>query len=159
MRVLAAAGADLFACETIPCQAEGEALVQLLDEFPQMPAWLSFSCRDGAHLSSGEPFANAAALANRSAQIVAVGINCTAPRYIEELLATGCSVTGKPLLCYPNSGERWDAANHCWVGGTGVTDFAEPSRRWYAAGARLIGGCCRTGPDDIRTIASALRRR
>jgi homocysteine S-methyltransferase len=65
--------------------------------------------------------------------------------------------TNKSLLCYPNSGERWDAGARCWVEGTGVTDFAEPARRWYAAGARLIGGCCRTTPADIATIAHSLR--
>ncbi len=157
MAALAQTEADLFACETIPCLAEAEALVRLLREFPYMPAWLSFSCRDGATLSSGEPMADAARLADASDQIVAVGVNCTPPRYIETLLSEARRVTTKPLLCYPNSGERWDATARCWVEGTGVADFAEPARRWYAAGARLIGGCCRTTPADIAAIAHSLR--
>jgi homocysteine S-methyltransferase len=157
MAVLAASGADLLACETIPSLAEGEALVRLLAEFPGMPAWLSFSCCDEAHICHGERFVDAVALANRSEQVMAVGLNCTAPRFVELLLRLAAAVTDKPLLVYPNSGERWDAASHCWVEGSGVTKFGEPARRWYAAGARLIGGCCRTTPDDIRTIVQAVQ--
>lgn len=156
MAVLIESGADLLACETIPCQVEGEALAALLAEFPGAQAWLSFSCRSEDEVSDGGPFAECAALANTSEQIVAVGVNCTAPRYVESLLRIARGATGKPLLCYPNSGEAWDPLHNCWVGSTGVTDFAEPARRWRAAGASLIGGCCRTTPEDIRDIRAAL---
>jgi homocysteine S-methyltransferase len=156
MAVLAASGADLLACETIPSLAEGEALVRLLGEFPDIMAWLSFSCCDETHVCHGETFAECVALANQSAQVVAVGLNCTPPRFVEPLLRSVAGVTEKLLLVYPNSGERWDAANHCWLAGTGVTDFREPVKRWYAAGARLIGGCCRTTPADIRAMANVL---
>lgn len=155
LELLAAAGADLLACETIPSLDEGEALVRLLEEF-DVPAWLSFSCGDGQSLNHGEPMRAAAALAESCAQVVAVGVNCTPPRFVEELLLEATTATSKPLLCYPNSGEAWDAAARCWLPGSGVTDFAEPARRWYAAGARLIGGCCRTGPRDVRAIRAAL---
>jgi homocysteine S-methyltransferase len=154
LAVLAASGADLLACETIPSLAEGEALVRLLAEFPATPAWLSFSCRDDEHICHGERFADAIALANRSEQIVAVGVNCTAPRHIESLLRNAQGVTDKPLLAYPNSGEHWDGAAHCWLPGTGEADFVEAAERWYAAGARLIGGCCRTGPGEIRALSA-----
>lgn len=157
LQVLAKSGADLLACETIPCLAEGEALVKLLAEFPQMVAWLSFSCCDETHVCHGERFADCVALAEQSEQIVAVGLNCTPPRFAEPLLRQAARVAAKPLVVYPNSGERWDAANHCWLPGTGVTHFAEPARQWYNVGARLIGGCCRTTPADIRVIANVLR--
>ena len=45
--ILAGAGGDLLACETIPSRAEGRALARLIDETPGARAWLSFSCRDG----------------------------------------------------------------------------------------------------------------
>lgn len=156
LAVLADSGADLLACETIPSLAEGEALIRLLAEFPNTAAWLSFSCCDGEHVCHGEPFADCVALANRSEQIVAVGLNCTAPRYVESLLHQAARVTQKPLLAYPNSGERWDATTQCWLPGTGVDDFAAAAQRWIAAGACLIGGCCRTTPADIRAIAQRL---
>ena len=156
MAVLAESGADLFACETIPCPQEAQALLRLLAEFPRMTAWLSFSCRDGQHVCQGEPFAECVALANGSPQVVAVGVNCTAPRFVGELLQIGSAVTDKPLICYPNSGEAWDAVNRCWVEGSTAADFADLALGWWAAGARLIGGCCRTTPNDIRALRAAL---
>lgn len=159
LAVLADSGADVLACETIPCLAEGEALVQVLAEFPTMPAWLAFSCRNETQVSHGELFADCAALANRSEQIVAAGVNCTAPRYVEDLLRTAAVTCQKPLACYPNSGESWSPRTHCWVEGTGTVDFSLPAQRWFAAGARLLGGCCRTTPDDIRAIRAGLSSR
>jgi len=156
LAVLAESGADLLACETIPCQVEAEALVALLAEFPHTPAWLSFSCRDESHICHGESFADCVALAAASPQVVAVGVNCTPPRFVEPLLRSTAPATDKPLLCYPNSGERWDSAARCWLDGSGVTDFGPPAQLWRDAGAQIIGGCCRTGPDDIRRIRASM---
>jgi homocysteine S-methyltransferase len=153
--VLAAAGADLLACETIPSLAEGQALAQLIDEY-RVPAWLSFSCRDGAALNHGEPMAEAAALAQVSAHVAAVGVNCTAPRYVASLLEQAAHATSKPLLCYPNSGEAWDAAAGCWLENSSATEFGPAAQMWRAAGARVIGGCCRTGPAEIAAIRAIL---
>lgn len=155
--VLAHSGADLLACETIPSQVEGEALLRLLTEFPGVNAWLSFSCHDGDHVCHGERFVDCVAMANASPQIVAIGVNCTAPRYVEALIKQAGTVTTKPLLAYPNSGEHWEAINQCWLPGSGVADFAAAAQRWYAAGARLIGGCCRTTPADIAALTRLLR--
>ena len=157
LAVLAAAGADLLACETIPALAEADALVRLLGEFPDAAAWLSFSCRDEAHISDGNPLAAGIALGEGCDQIVAMGINCTAPPLIEPLLASVRDLTKKPLLVYPNRGETWDAVAKCWVPGTGEGDLALPAQKWHDAGAQLIGGCCRTTPEDIRAIAATLR--
>jgi homocysteine S-methyltransferase len=153
MEFLAQTPADLFAFETIPSQEEAEVLLELLGEHPGKPAWLSFSCRDGQHVSHGERFADCAALADRSDQIVGVGINCTAPQYVSALLESARNVT-TPLAVYPNSGEFWIAEQNRWAG-QGCRAF--PIRAWYERGARLIGGCCRTGPADIARMRAALR--
>lgn len=157
LEILAQAGADLLACETVPCLAETEALARLLEEIPETPAWISFSCRDEQHLCHDEPFRDAFALANSCPNIVAAGINCTPPRFIDGLLASVVGIAKKPLVVYPNSGEAWDAARHCWSGTCGELDWSEAVRRWHGAGARLIGGCCRTTPATIRAIAETLR--
>ncbi len=158
LAVLAGSGADLLACETIPCLREAEALVELLAEFPGTAAWLSFSCCDGERLCRGEPFREAAALAESCPQVVAFGVNCTPPEYVEALLGSAAGHTGKPLLAYPNSGETWDARRHCWISNGRPVDFGSLARRWYAAGARLIGGCCRTGPADIAQVRAVLQK-
>lgn len=156
MQVLAHAGADLLACETVPCLAEARALARLMAELG-VTGWISFSCRDGAHDSQGEPFADCVAALDGFAAVLAVGINCTAPRYLPDLLAAAHAVSGKRLLAYPNSGETYDAVEKCWHGIRDSHGYAEAARTWYQAGARLIGGCCRTTPDDIRALAAWVR--
>jgi homocysteine S-methyltransferase len=152
LAVLATAGADLLAVETIPCLAEARAVARLLrDEWPDTPAWISFSCADGLHNSQGEPLADCVAALEGFAQVVAIGVNCTAPQHIESLLTQARSRTSKPLLVYPNAGETYDAVSKQWVptGHVAHTPFAEQAMRWADAGACLIGGCCRTSPADI----------
>lgn len=155
LAVLAEAGADLLACETLPCVAEALVLARLLAEWPHCRAWISFSCRDGAHTCQGDAFGDAVAALDDCPQVVAVGINCTAPAHVPALLAAAQGRTRKPLLVYPNSGEQYDAADKRWLGCADHRPFAEQAAGWTAAGARLVGGCCRTAPGDI----AALRRR
>lgn len=156
VEVLAGTDADLIAFETIPSLHEAEAILRLLEEFPGVCAWISFSCRSDGESSRGEPFADCVALASASPQVVATGLNCTAPRHVASLLALAAPVTRKPLLAYPNSGETWLADGNRWCGGGGAGDMGELARVWRAAGATLVGGCCRTTPEDIRSIAMAL---
>lgn len=155
MAVLAATEADLLACETIPELEEGVALTGLLIEIGA-PGWLSFTCADGGHLRSGAPVEEAFALANETGAVVAVGINCTAPRYAEELLERAAAVTSKPLVVYPNSGEGWDPVTRAWTGGGDEAGFGAAARGWVAAGARLVGGCCRVTPAQIGMLSSEL---
>lgn len=147
---------DLLACETIPCLQEAEVLVELLNEYRDAPAWLSFSCRDQSSVCSGERFAACVELAAASSAVVAVGLNCTAPGFAEPLLRSARRKTPKPLVCYPNSGERWDSASRQWIDGVGRDRLTPYAAAWKAAGARLIGGCCRTTPSDIRALRQRL---
>jgi homocysteine S-methyltransferase len=153
MAVLAMAGAELLACETIPCLAEARALARLLPEFPGVSAWFSFSARDPAHISHGEPLADCAALLDQYPQVAAIGVNCTAPQHIPGLVRAARAVTSKPILVYPNSGETYDAAHASWNGDASPESFGAQAQAWHASGACAIGGCCRTTPQDIREIA------
>ena len=157
LEVLALSRADFIAFETVPCLAEGEAIVRLLEEFPELRAWISFSCRDELHVCHGERFADCAALANEHPGIIATGINCSAPEFVESLLVQARGVTAKALFAYPNSGETWRAADNCWLEHGAHASLAGLAHRWLDAGATLIGGCCRTTPQDIRELAQAMR--
>ena len=151
-------GPDLLACETLPCFLEARALARLLTEFPGASAWISFSARDEAHTCHGERLADCAAWLDGRPQIVAVGINCTAPRYLPALVRAIRFATGKPIVVYPNSGESYRADLGRWEGTATRAEFATEAERWYAGGARLIGGCCRTTPDHIAALAGWVRR-
>ncbi|HEX5688851.1 MAG TPA: homocysteine S-methyltransferase [Roseiflexaceae bacterium] len=154
MAALVAAGADMLACETIPCLLEARALAILIAEFPSVSAWFSFSARDQEHICHGERLADCAALLDAHPQVAALGVNCTAPQHIAGLIRAARSATQKPILVYPNSGEIYNAADNSWYGETSSADFGKQSQRWNAAGARIIGGCCRTTPEHIRSVAA-----
>ncbi len=153
--VLATAEPDLLAVETIPCLAEVEALLTELDGLG-LPAWLSLCCA-GARTRAGEPAETAFAMARDCPSVVAVGVNCTAPADVRTLVEIAVSASGKPAVAYPNSGEAWDATGHAWVG-QAAFDPADVTG-WVAAGARLVGGCCRVGPDEIAAVTAIVSRR
>ena len=150
--VLAGSGADLLAFETIPCLREALILARLLEEFPSMSAWISFSCQDGSRNCEGEDIGACASALQPYSQIAAIGMNCTRPEFVESLLRRMRAHTGKPLLAYPNSGENYDATAKLWRGNPQRRAFADQARSWYEAGARIMGGCCRTSPHDIEAI-------
>jgi homocysteine S-methyltransferase len=153
MQVLLDCGVDVLACETIPCIEEALALVALLKTLPNAKAWLSFSCQNEYQTCQGDDFGDCVAQVAVCEQVVAVGINCTPPQYIESLVRIAASRTDKPIVVYPNKGETYDAVTKCWLPiGHGIEPFVVYAQRWYAAGARLIGGCCRTRPQDIADI-------
>lgn len=153
LKVLIGAGANFLACETIPCLDEAIALIELLTEFPGVKAWISFSCKDEARICNGENFADAVKLVSQSDQIIATGANCTAPQFIEVLIKIAVSETDKYIVVYPNKGGAWDAANKCWIpGSTHHNHFIDDAKKWLASSAKIIGGSCRTTPDDIKQL-------
>ena len=152
--VLAESGADVLACETIPSTPEATALLRLLDETPGVYAWLSFSCRDDRCLNDGTTLKRIAAACDTVDRVAAVGINCTAPACVTNLIDICRAVTTKPIIVYPNSGERYERG--AWSGETPQPDWAALAREWAAAGAVGIGGCCRVGPAQIAAVRGAL---
>ncbi|MDX6723894.1 MAG: homocysteine S-methyltransferase [Solirubrobacteraceae bacterium] len=156
LRALIAAGPDCIACETIPRAGEAAVLVRVLDRLGAPDAWISFACRDGRTTAHGEPIEDAVAQATLSRRVVAVGVNCTAPEHVAELLERAARVTDLPLVAYPNSGRAWDAGARAFTGGGAASIPEGDVRSWVAAGARLVGGCCGLGPGAIRGIAQVL---
>jgi homocysteine S-methyltransferase len=147
--------ADFLAFETIPSLAEGEAILAALARYPDLAAYISFTCRDDGRTGHGEPIEACARLLDSAPNIVATGINCTAPRYIVSLIRKVRAVTTKRIAAYPNSGETWIGETRSWTGSSDPESFSALSAAWRDAGADWIGGCCRTGPEHIRAIAQA----
>ncbi|NEK58340.1 homocysteine S-methyltransferase [Geodermatophilus sabuli] len=156
MELLAEAGADVLACETVPAAAEAEALLREA-EAVGVPVWLSLTTVVDAggvvRTRRGERAADVFAMAAGVGEVLAVGVNCTAPSAVGPSLAAAASA-GKPLVAYPNRGERWDAVARRWTGTPGLPVDDVPA--WTAAGARLVGGCCRVGPADVAALAAAV---
>ncbi|WP_229597737.1 homocysteine S-methyltransferase family protein, partial [Serratia marcescens] len=155
LAALAAAGVDLLACETLPSFAELQALLTLLQEFPTLGAWFAFTLRDSQHLSDGTPLTEVMSALRGNPQVLAIGINCIALDKVAPALRQLNALADKPLLVYPNSGEHYDAVSKTWHACDGEHgSLVDQAAEWRALGAQLIGGCCRTTPQDIRAIAT-----
>jgi homocysteine S-methyltransferase len=156
MHLLAEAGADVLALETVPAATEAEALLAEAADLG-VPVWLSLTTvvddAGAVRTRRGEPASAVFAMAGSVDEVVAVGVNCTDPRGVLPAVRAA-AVAGRPVVAYPNSGEGWDPAARRWTG----TGTFEPAavRAWVDAGARLVGGCCRVGPREIAALATAL---
>jgi homocysteine S-methyltransferase len=154
--VLADAGPDLVAFETIPSLAEAEVIAELLGDVRETWAWMSFTCRDGERLWDGSRVTDAVSAALAAPRLAAVGVNCTAPRHVSALVAAVRSATDLPVIVYPNSGEVYDAAARRWVGQAATEEWLASAHDWFDGGARVLGGCCRVGPQMIRRLRAEL---
>jgi homocysteine S-methyltransferase len=162
--VLVESDADLLAFETLPSLEEARAIDLALAPWPDLAAWFTFVCPDyraaSLQVAHGEALRDCAALAAGFPQTVAIGVNCTQPVWIPDLIAELRQSSAKPIVVYPNSGEGWDAKARCWVqtpDSSNLDHFADQARQWFASGAQLVGGCCRTRPEHVRQIAAGAR--
>ncbi len=146
---------DLLAFETLPSLAEAEAIGQALAPHPELACWFSFTCPDAQHVAHGELVRQCAIAVAAFPQTVAVGVNCTHPSLITQLIEQLRSASDKPIIVYPNSGEGWDAQHRCWTGASDPHEYGDEARQWFAAGAQIVGGCCRTRPAHIKMIVNS----
>jgi len=144
---------DLIAFETLPSLAEAEAIGQALRPYPELAAWFTFTCADQERVAHGELLRQCATAVAAFPRTVAIGVNCTHPTLISALIAELHAASDKPIVIYPNSGEGWDAQNRCWTGTGDPASYASQAAQWIAAGAKIIGGCCRTRPAHIHQVA------
>jgi len=148
---------NLFACETIPSFEEAEVLLDILRQTPEIFAWMSFSCQDNKHISDGTMISECAALFKDCDQVLAIGINCTAPKYIPSLIEQvrlGSPIT--PVVVYPNLGNIYVSKNRTWRATSDPLNCGIAACDWFRGGARLIGGCCQMGPDHIQAMRTSL---
>ncbi|PZT77215.1 MULTISPECIES: homocysteine S-methyltransferase [unclassified Streptomyces] len=149
IEALAAAGPDVLALETVPDVDEARALLRVAAGCG-LPVWLSYTVA-GGRTRAGQPLDEAFALVRGNEQVIAAGANCCDPAGAADAVRAAAEVAGKPVVVYPNSGERWDAPAGAWSGPATFTPALADT--WRRSGARLIGGCCRVGPAEIAEIA------
>lgn len=159
IRGLQAAGCDFLIIETIPNHIEVKALIHLLEtEFSTMEAYLSVTTQNGHDLTDGTPLKTIAKYCHDNKQVLAMGINCSSPHHIETALTQMSRVTNKPFVTYPNSGEIYDCLSKTWQNGNKKeANLLNNTYQWIQLGAKIVGGCCRTSPDDIYQLSKALK--
>jgi homocysteine S-methyltransferase len=146
LEILISTSPDYLALETMPDTFEVEVLLDLLIDCP-IPFWISYSCKEGNQTNAGQDFQSAVDVAQGA---IAVGINCTKPELITDLLSSAKS--NKPYIVYPNSGRVWDAKSKVWCGGAVVGFSNELVSQWVNAGAEIVGGCCGIGAIEIERL-------
>lgn len=158
MELLWNAGADVLLIETQPSLREVLIEAEIAEKL-EADYWISFSCLDGRHICEGKQIRECAqTLSNGHPHLKMIGVNCTAPQHIEQLIHELRSVSSLPVAVYPNSGEIYDPATKTWHGQKGAVSFGEYSKRYMAAGASAVGGCCTTVDSHIRDVAKARER-
>ncbi|RRD29710.1 homocysteine S-methyltransferase [Actinomyces bowdenii] len=162
LEILLEEGVEALAVETMPRLDEAQAIMALIiriaggpDAAP--PVWVSFQVRpDGLRLADGTPLGRAGAWADEHEGLVAIGVNCVTPGAVLPALGALASVTSKPLVACPNSGEAYHPGARTWTASRGRQRPTDLAPRWIRAGARLVGGCCRTTPADTAALVEAL---
>lgn len=152
-RTLAGAGVDLLLCETFA--HAGEALVALEEAVATgLPAWLALTAGPSADLMSPRAMADAAREAvGRGAQ--AVLVDCVpASRTLEYVEALAACELGVPIGAYANAGRADEGMGWGADERDAAARYLEHARRWVAAGASIVGGCCGTGPAHVAALAT-----
>ncbi len=158
IQLLDRSNADFFACETIPSFQEAKVLGELLNN-THKSAWISFSCKDEKHLNDGTPIGECASYFAKHPNVFAIGVNCTAPKYISRLIKAVKAKSGeKKIVIYPNSGEVYIAKNKTWMGLSDPNVYTEMAKEWIKLGTDILGGCCRIGPEHIKSLSEFLAK-
>jgi len=156
LQILVDSGADLIAVETIPLADEALLIADILEELGAPPAWFSFGFADETQTYGLDAVDKAVLGIAGYADLVAIGLNCTNPRYVNSLLASMSElVSGIPLIVYPNHGREWDAVGRYWTGDSISISSVETLQRWVDLGARFVGGCCGVDPLGIADLVTA----
>ncbi len=144
--------ADFLACETIPSYQEAKVLAEILSKCRKM-AWMTFSCKNEKYINDGTSIEKCIELLNEHPQIFALGVNCTKPSYISDLIIrikAHCKM--KKVVIYPNSGEPYSVKMKSWVRPREAQFSTDLVKEWLRLGAEIVGGCCRVGPEQIAEI-------
>jgi len=110
---------------------------------------------DGNCLDGSDPETFVPKLEEWGADVL--GCNCSVgPVAMLEAMERVRAVTSLPLAAQPNAGipRSVDGRNIYLCSPEYMASYA---RKFVGAGVRLVGGCCGTTPDHIRTMKSALR--
>lgn len=152
IQVLAATDADVLIAETVPSILEVEALAEDLAD-AALPALLSVTVA-GGRLRDGTGLSEVTRVLDGVANVGAIGVNCCRAEDAVSAARILAEHTDRPLMAYPNSGERWNHITRAWEpreSGELTPVGAVPAL--LDAGVRLVGGCCRVGPREIAAMA------
>ena len=152
IEILASKGVKLFAFETLPALKEALALVDILHNYPECKAWVSFTTKTGLETSYGDPFVSVFRTFCNDPQVIAVGTNCCDPELTKPILQEAKGALGSHQSCivYPDNRKCEDVIPKNWP-------WISELREWLATGLiGWVGGCCLTTPNHIKQIKAVV---
>jgi methionine synthase / methylenetetrahydrofolate reductase (NADH) len=157
IRALMDSGVDLLILETFGYLEEiHQAMLAAKDVNASLPLVAQVTIdEDGNCLDGSNPETFAPRLAEWGADVI--GCNCSVgPVAMLDAIERVRAVSSLPLSAQPNAGiPRSVEGRNIYL--CSPEYMASYARKFVAAGARVVGGCCGTTPDHIRTMKSALR--
>lgn len=151
------AGADLFVIETTMTMPEARAAVLAVRSVSDKPVWVTFTCDENGRTLSGTDVL-AAMIIMQGMGVSAFGLNCSAgPEAMLEQLRRLTPYAAVPLIAKPSAGLP-GTANGETVYRCPPEEFARYAEEMAAAGVRVFGGCCGTGPEHIAALKQAVER-
>ncbi len=154
-RWLVEAGADLLLIETMNCVREALAAAQAAKATGR-PFIVSWVCGKDGRLLSGESILEGAGTI-RPYGPVALGVNCTALGLLHRPLAELRKACGLPLLASANMGHPDDHRGWADDDPSSPVAYAQKGLEWVELGARVVGGCCGTGPAHIKALRKMIK--
>lgn len=152
--VLAGAGPDGLLLETFNTIREARVACQAA-VVTGLPVIVCFTCQSGGRLLSGENAADAARAVTMPG-VVAVGVNCTRLSDLMPALTQMALGTDLPLVAYANNAWYDEQSPHLAAPPVPAEKYARCMLACVAAGARLVGGCCGTSPQDMAAVRAML---
>jgi homocysteine S-methyltransferase len=157
MEGLKAGGADLFILETFGDLDEiGQAIAAAREVDATMPVIAQMTIgADGLTPYGATPEDVARALDRFGADVI--GLNCSVgPQTILEAIEKMVPVTRKKLSAQPNAGMPREVGGRSMYMAS-AEYMAEYARHLVHAGVKVVGGCCGTTPEHIRSMCEFVR--
>ncbi len=155
VKALREGGVDVIILETFLYPSELEQAILAVRDESDLPVIAQVVIRNGETLAVGTPIADAVSRINGFAPDI-LGFNCAVgPKEMLDALETAVGLTSRPISLMPNAGEpRRVEGRTIYLGSPEY--FAEFSKRFVQTGARIIGGCCGTTPEHIKSMRRAI---
>lgn len=156
VRAILKEGVDLFVIETMMSLQECRAALLAVKETCDLPVMISLTYNeDGRTLYGTSPEIAMVVLEHMGADIV--GVNCsTGPLAMIPLVKAMLPYADIPIMVKPNAGMP-ELENGETVYKMTPEEFADACEQLVDAGASVVGGCCGTRPDHIKSLADCMR--
>lgn len=149
-------GANLILVETMTDLYEAKAAVLAAKENSDLPVFCTMSFEEDRRTFMGCS-ASSMVMVLQGLGVDALGVNCSlGPKEIEPILNQILSISKVPVMVQPNAGLPC-LCNGETVFNVSPEEFASFGRKFAEKGVSIIGGCCGTTYDHIRSLSDAVK--